>query len=105
MVSLTDLRTKRVRKCYTMHECAVCLKTISCGETYHDGSKRAHVRCVARLIEAEVVHILSQSVALCRREGPPSAWPEQHIWVGVDDPISTFIDEKLCRTCRARKGI
>lgn len=39
---------KPIRTCYTMHECFLCKKTISCGERYYDGGygKRAHYACI-----------------------------------------------------------
>ena len=86
-----------------MHECVICLKTINLGETYHDGRHRAHTHCVERLSNTETIHILSEGEALCGREGPPNRWPVHHIWIGVNDPISRFVDELLCRTCKSIK--
>ena len=42
-----QLKKKPIRKCYTMHECCICHKIISCGEIYRDGGygKRAHEKC------------------------------------------------------------
>ena len=38
----------KIRTCLTMHECKICGRTISCGESYYDGGygRRAHTRCV-----------------------------------------------------------
>lgn len=38
----------KIRVCYSLHHCALCLKDIKCGEMYYDGgySRRAHVSCV-----------------------------------------------------------
>lgn len=39
---------KRVRVCYTLHECCLCGGSIKNGEAYHDGGygRRAHAKCV-----------------------------------------------------------
>jgi hypothetical protein len=36
-----------LRRCYTLHECAVCKKEIVCDEIYYDGGygRRAHEMC------------------------------------------------------------
>ncbi len=41
---------RKLRYCYTMHECALCGGKILLGQYYRDGghSRRAHDECVAR---------------------------------------------------------
>ena len=41
-----------LRRCLTMHHCAICDKTISLGENYRDGGygRRAHVDCVYKAL-------------------------------------------------------
>lgn len=41
------LKKKRVRVCYSMHECCLCLGKISNGQAYFDGGygRRAHAKC------------------------------------------------------------
>ena len=38
----------RIRKCYTLHICKICSKSITDGHKYYDGGygRRAHVTCV-----------------------------------------------------------
>jgi len=45
------LHERRVRTCYSMHECCVCGKKITYGQRYCDGGYkyRAHVECAMRL--------------------------------------------------------
>lgn len=44
---LKSLATAPVRMCYSMHECALCGRTILLGETYRDRGldRRAHTKC------------------------------------------------------------
>lgn len=38
----------KIRRCYTMHACALCDRNVADGQLYHDGGygKRAHTECV-----------------------------------------------------------
>lgn len=42
------LAKKRVRICYSLHECCICNQKITQGQAYHDGGygNRAHPKCV-----------------------------------------------------------
>lgn len=44
---IASLVKKRVRKCYTLHECCLCQSNILNGEAYFDGGygRRAHAKC------------------------------------------------------------
>lgn len=50
--ALLDLQDKYhrypLRRCYSLHTCAVCEEAITSGETYYDGGyrRRAHESCV-----------------------------------------------------------
>jgi len=45
---IKKLESSFVRKCYTSHECCLCLNDISLHQLYYDGGygKRAHITCV-----------------------------------------------------------
>jgi len=44
----------KVRRCYSLHHCVICMGNIVAGSVYHDGGygHRAHVACVKRELEA-----------------------------------------------------
>jgi len=50
-----DYAKYRARLCNSLHFCEVCQKSITFGQSYHDGGygRRAHTTCVPRPIDLE----------------------------------------------------